>query len=111
MPIGSANVLVVDEEFVEIGQGPYPSNAEEPDRRAGPDPLDQVREILALGQPDPAPLGEALEVTGPNDAWAGNEIAFSQHDVGGEIVSSPALDQCGYGRTEPVEKMTQLKAL
>ena len=36
---------------------------------------------------------------------------FSQHEVGGEIVSSPALEQCGNGRTELVEEITQLKAL
>jgi hypothetical protein len=31
--------------------------------------------------------------------------------VGGEIVSSPALEQCGNGRPELVEEITQLKAL
>jgi hypothetical protein len=31
--------------------------------------------------------------------------------VGGEIVSSPALEQCGNGRTELIEEITQLKAL
>jgi hypothetical protein len=31
--------------------------------------------------------------------------------VGGEIVSSPALEQCGNGRTELVEEVTQLMAL
>jgi hypothetical protein len=31
--------------------------------------------------------------------------------VGSEIVGSPALQQCGSGRTELVEKITQLKAL
>jgi len=36
---------------------------------------------------------------------------FSQHDVGGEIVSSPALEQCRNGRAEFVEEITELKAL
>ena len=31
--------------------------------------------------------------------------------MGREIVSSPALEQCGNGRTELVEEITQLKAL
>jgi hypothetical protein len=39
--IGSAKILVVDEELVEIRHGTYPSEAEEPDRRAGPDLLDE----------------------------------------------------------------------
>ena len=31
--------------------------------------------------------------------------------MGGEIVSSPALEQCGNGRTELVEEITQRTAL
>ena len=31
--------------------------------------------------------------------------------MGGEIVSSPTLEQCGNGRTELVEEITQLTAL
>jgi len=61
MPISSANVLVVNEELVEIRQRADPANAEKPDGGAGPDPRDEPREVLALGQSDPAPLGERLE--------------------------------------------------
>ena len=63
MPIRSANVLVVNKELVQIRQGADPFNAEEPDGRAGPDPRDEPREVLAGGQSDPAPLGEPLEGT------------------------------------------------
>jgi hypothetical protein len=111
MPIRSANVLVVNKELVEIRQGADPSNAEEPDGRAGADPCDEPREVLALGQPGPTPLGEPSEGTRKNEARAGNEIAFAQHEVGGQIVSSPALEQCGSGRTELIEEITQLMAL
>lgn len=37
--------------------------------------------------------------------------ALTQHEVGGEIVGSPALEQGGNGRTELAEEITQLKAL
>ncbi len=60
-PIRSANVLVVNKELVQIREGADPSNAEEPDGRAGPDPRNQPREVLALGQSGPTPLGEPLE--------------------------------------------------
>ncbi len=109
--IGSANVLVMNEELVEIRQAADPSDAEEPDGRAGPDPRDEPREVLAPGQCGPTALGEPLEGTGQNDARAGNQIPFSQHEVGGEIVSSPAREQRGSGRAELVEKITELKAL
>ncbi len=106
--IGSANVLVVNEQLVEIGQGADPFNAEETHRRAGPDLRDEPCEVLVLGQSGPASLGEPLEGGGQDEAGAGNEIAFSQHDVGGEIVCSPALQQCRNGRTEFVEEIAQL---
>jgi hypothetical protein len=101
----------MNKELVEIRQGADPSDAEEPDGWAGPDPRDEPGEVLALGQSGPTPLGEPLEGTGQNEARAGNEIMFSQHEVGGEIVSSPSLEQGRSGRTEFVEKITELKAL
>lgn len=109
--ISSANVLVVNKELVEIRQGADPSDAEEPDGRAGPDPRDEPRKVLALGQSGSTPLGESLEATRQNEARAGNEIVFSQHEVGGEIVSSPALEQRRNGRAELVEEITELKSL
>ena len=36
---------------------------------------------------------------------------FAQYQVGGEIVSSPASEQSGNGRTELVEEITELMAL
>jgi hypothetical protein len=36
---------------------------------------------------------------------------FSQHEVGGEIVSSPSPEQGRSGRAEFVEKITELAAL
>jgi hypothetical protein len=36
---------------------------------------------------------------------------YAPHEVGSEIVSSPALEQCGNGRTELIEEITQLIAL
>jgi hypothetical protein len=109
--IGPANVLVMNKELVEIRHGTDPSDAEEPDGRAGPDPRDEPRKVLARGQTGPTPLGEPFEGTGQNKTRASNEIVFSQHEVCGQIVSSPALEQCGNGTAELVEKITKLKAL
>jgi hypothetical protein len=108
---GSAKILVMDEELVEIRHGADPSDSEEPDRRAGPDPRDEPREVLALGQFRPAPFGEPLEGTGEYEARAGNEIPFPQYDVGGEIMSRPALDQRRSGRAQLVEQIAKLMAL
>ena len=109
--IGSANVLMMNKELIQVRQGADPSDAEHTDGRAGPDPRDEPREVLSLGQSGPTPLGEPLEGTRENDARASNEIAFSQHKVGSEIVSSPALEQCRNGRAQLVKKLAELKAL
>ena len=52
-----------------------------------------------------------MEGARQNEARAGNEVAFSQHDVRSEIVSGPTLEQRGHGGTKLVEESTQLEAL
>jgi hypothetical protein len=52
-----------------------------------------------------------LEGARKNDARAGNEIAFSQHDVSGEIVSSPTFEERGNERPELGEENAQPKPL
>jgi hypothetical protein len=101
----------MNKELVEIRHGADPSDAEEADGRAGPDPRDEPGKVLAPGQSGPAPLGEPRERTRQNEARTSNEIVFSQHEVSGEIVRSPALEQRRNGRAELIEKITELKAL
>src|SRR5664279_3046783 len=101
---------MVNKELVESRKRTNPANAEEPDRRTGPDPRDQPREILVIGQSRPTLLGEPLKGAGQNEAWASKDIAFSQHEVGGDVVSSPTLEQGGSRWTEFVKEITQLTA-
>jgi hypothetical protein len=51
----------MNKELVEIRQGPHPPDLEKADGRAGPDPRDEPREVVALGQSDPTLFGESLE--------------------------------------------------
>jgi hypothetical protein len=51
-----------------------------------------------------------LEVSRENEARASNEIAFSQHNVGREIMSSPAFEQRWNRRAELIEEVTERKA-
>lgn len=111
LSIGSADVLVMNEEFVEIRQGPDPPDAEDAEGRTGPDPCYEPCEVVALGQCAPTPLDEPLEGARQDDARSTNGIAFSQYEVGDEIVSSPALEQGGSRRAELVEQITELKTL
>ena len=101
----------MNKKLVEVRQRPDPPKAEEADRRAGPDPRDQPGEVLALSQSDPALLREPLEGARQDEAGPRNEIVFSQHEMGSEIMSSPALEQGRNRRAEFVEEVTELKAL
>jgi hypothetical protein len=83
----------MNKELVEIRQGADPSDSEEPGRRAGSDLRDEPREVLALSHFRPSPLSESLEGTRQDEARTSKEVVFSQHEMGGEVVTSPALDQ------------------
>ena len=101
----------MNKELVEIRQGADPSDSEEPGRRAGSDLRDEPLEVLALSHFRPSPLSESLEGTRQDEARTSKEVVFSQHEMGGEVVTSPALDQGGNGRTELLEEIAKLKAL
>jgi hypothetical protein len=101
----------MNKELVEIRQGADPSDAEEPDRRTGPDGRDERRKVLALGQSGPMSLGKPRGGTRQNETRSSDRIMFSQHEVGREIVGGPALEEGGNRRAELVEKITELKAL
>ena len=109
-PVRTADILVMNKELVEIRQSPDPPDAEEADGWAGPDPRNERGEVIAHGQPDPALLGEPLEGSRKDEAGPGNEIVFSQHKVGGEIMSSPGPKKRRNGGAELIEEITELMA-
>ena len=82
-----------------------------PRRWARPDPPDEPPELSLLRQPHPAALGEPSEQPRKDHAGAGDEIALTQHEVGGQVVRGPALEQRGYERPELGEENAQLKPL
>ena len=100
----------MNKELVEVRQRPDPPYPEEADGWAGPDPCDEPGEVIALGQSDSALLGEPLKGAGQDNGGPGNEIAFSQHDVGCEVMSSPALEQGRDRRAELIEEVAELEA-
>jgi hypothetical protein len=109
--VGSAEVLVMNKELVEVRESSDPPDAEEADGRAGPDPGDEPSEVIALGQSHPVLLGELLEGSRENEARSSNQIALSQNEVGGEIMSSPAVEQGWSRRAKLVQEITKLDTL
>ncbi|MFW3115915.1 hypothetical protein MHAE_19296 [Mycobacterium haemophilum DSM 44634] len=102
---------MVDEELVEVRQGTDPSDAEESGRWARLDPRDKPPEFSLPGELHSASLRKPLERPGKDHARANDEIAFTQHEMGGEVLGGPALYQRGYVSTEFSEEIAQRKAL
>ena len=108
-PVRTADILVMNKELVEIRQSPDPPDAEEADGWAGTDPRNERGEVIAHGQSDPALLGEPLERSRKDEAGPGNEIVFSQHQMGSEVMSRPAFEQGRNRRAELIEEVTESK--
>jgi hypothetical protein len=102
---------MMDEELVQVRKGSNPADAEESGRGARPDPRDEPLELSLLREPRPASLRELLERAREDEAGASDEIALTQHDVGGEVFGSPAVEQRGYVSPEFFEQIAQFKAL
>ena len=100
----------MNKEFVEVRQSPDPADAEEADGRPGPNPRDEPAEVVALSQSGPALLGEPLEGAGQDNARSGDEIAFPQHEMRCEIMSSPTAEQGRNRRSQLVEQITEPEA-
>jgi hypothetical protein len=100
----------MNKELVEVRESPDPPYAERTDGWAGPDPRDEPGEVVALGQPGSTLLGESLEGARQDNAGPSNEIAFSQHEMGGEIVGGPAVEQGRNRRAEFIEEGTKPKS-
>ena len=66
--VGSAHVLVVDEELVEVGQAPHPTDAEETWWRSGSDRCNEPVEVFTR-ECGSSSFGEAAPRTGEDEPW------------------------------------------
>jgi len=104
--VGSAYVLMVDEELVEAGDPAHPSDAEEAwrrsrtDRRAEPGKVPQ-RERPSSSLSHPAPP------TGHDKPRAGDVVALAEDQVRGEIAGRPRLKERRCLGTELVEQVAE----
>jgi hypothetical protein len=109
--VRSAQIFVVDEELVQVRERADPADAEEPRRRPRPDPREEPPEVAGRRQPRPASLGEPLKRSRKDKARSCDQIALTEHDVGGEVVRGPAFDQGRGASPELLTQLAQCKAL
>ena len=101
-----AHVLVMDEELVEVGNAPDPTDAEEARRRPRPDLIDERREV-APGQLRGTRRGQPMPPPGKNEARCREVVVLTQHEVGSEIASGPRVEQGRRVGTEFGEELAQ----
>ena len=100
----------MNEELVEVGDSPDPTDAKEARRRARPDLIDERSEV-ALGQLGCTPLGKPMPPPGNNEARCSEVVVLTQHEVGREVASGPPFEQGRRVGTEFAEEIAQLLTL
>lgn len=108
--VGSACVLVVDEELVEAREPAHPSDAEEAWRRSRPERRDEPCEVPERERSLP-PCGQAAPRAGQDKPGAAERVALAQDEVRGEIAGCPRREEGRCPGTELVEQVAELCSL
>ena len=108
--VGSAYVLVMDEEFVEAGEPAHPSDAEEAWRRSRPERRNEPGEVPQRERSSLS-FSQAAPRTGQDKPGAGEGVALAEDQVRGEIAGRPRLQERRGLGTELVEQVAELCSL
>jgi hypothetical protein len=108
--VGSAYVLVVDEELIEARQPAHPSDAEEAWRRSRSDRRNEPCEVPQRER-SPSSFGQAAPRTGQDKPGASEVVALAQDQVRGEIASRPRREESRSPGTEFAEQVAELCSL
>ena len=104
--VGSAYVLVVDEELIEAGDPAHPSDPEEPWRRSRSERPYEPREVLQR-EGSLSSLSQSAPSTGQDKPRTSEIIALAQDQVRGEIAGRPWLKERRCAGTELVEQIAE----
>lgn len=110
MTVGSAYVLVVDEELVEVREPAHPSDAEEAWRRSRSDRRDEPGEVLQR-EFSSSSFSQAAPRTGQDKPGGSEVVVLAQDEVRGEIVGRPRREESRCLGAEFVEQLSQLCSL
>ena len=105
--VGSADVLVVDEELIEAREPAHPSDAEKAGRRSRPDRRDERCEVPQRERSSP-PFSQAAPRTGHDQPGAGEAVALAQDQVRGQIASRLRREESRCPGTEFAEQVAEL---
>ena len=83
---------MVDEELIQVGQAPHPTDAEETWWRSGSDRCNDPAEVFAR-ECCPSSFGEAAPHAGQDEPWCREVVVLAQHEVRSEITRRPRVEQ------------------
>lgn len=107
MTVGSAYVLVVDEELVEVRYPAHPSDPEESWRRARSDRLNEPWKV-SQGELSSSPFSNAAPHPWQDKPRSGGMVVLAEGDMRGEIAGSPRLQESWCLDTELIEQVAEL---
>jgi hypothetical protein len=105
--VGSAHVLLVNEELVEVGTPAHPPDTEEARRGSRSDRRGEPGKILAR-HGSSSLFGQTAPRTGQDKPGAGEIIMLPEHQVRGDITGRPRLEERRRLGTELVEQVAEL---
>jgi hypothetical protein len=106
--VGSAAVLVVDEELVEVREPAHPSHPEEARGRSRSDGRNEPGEVLQRERSSSSSFREAAPATGQGEPGAGERVVLAEDEMCGEIAGRPRIQKSRRLGTERVEQVAQL---
>ena len=108
--VGSAYVLVVDEELIEAREPAHPSDAEEAWRRSRSERRNEPCEVPQRERSS-SPFGQTAPRTGQDKPGTGEVVVLAQDEVRGEIAGRPRGEERRCLGTELVEQVAELCSL
>ena len=108
--VGSAYVLVVDEELVEVGHPAHPSDAEEAWRWSRPERRNEPGKVPQRERSSSS-FGEAAPRPGEDKARAGEVVALAKDEVRGKVAGRPRLEESRRLGAELFEQVAELGSL
>lgn len=108
--VGSAYVLMVDEELIEVRDPAHPSDTEETWRRSRSERRGQPCEFPQREGSSP-PLSQAAPCTAQDKPGTSEVVALAEDQVRGEIAGSPRRKHGRCPRSEIVEQVAELCSL
>ena len=108
--VGSAYVLVMDEELVEVREPAHPLDAEEARRRSRSDRRDQPGEVARRERPSSS-FSKAGPCTGKDKSGSSEMVVLAEDEVRGEVAGRPRLEERRCFGPELVEKVDELCSL